>query len=73
MPAPQPLALSDSQIATVMQLSRPLLPDQRVTFVELLATRLNGHREIGDGALYQLCRDLQRGLFSPPLETDVGA
>jgi hypothetical protein len=57
MPAPPPLALSDSQLTTIMQLSRPLLPDQRVTFVELLATRLNGHREIGDSALYQLCRD----------------
>jgi hypothetical protein len=31
-----------------------------VAFVELLVARLNGHREIGDGALYRLCRELQR-------------
>jgi hypothetical protein len=51
-----------------MQLSRPLLPDQRIAFVELLAAKLNGHREIGDGALYQILRELQRELLIPPLE-----
>jgi hypothetical protein len=68
--SPRPLTLSDSEISTVMALSRPLSPDQRTAFVELLAAKLNGHREIGDGMLYQLCRDLQRELFSPPLEAD---
>jgi hypothetical protein len=66
---PAPLALTDAQITIVMQLARPLSPDQRTAFVELLVAKLNGHREIGDGALYQVCRDLQRELFSPPLET----
>jgi hypothetical protein len=73
-PAPdQPpalLALTDAQITTIMQLARPLSPDQRTAFVELLITKLNGCREIGDGTLYQVCRDLQRELFSPPLETE---
>lgn len=72
-PPPSPLALSDAQITTIMALSRPLSPDQRIAFVELLAAKLNGRREIGDGTLYQLCRDLQRELFSPPLETHHGA
>jgi hypothetical protein len=66
--AAQPLALTDAQITTVMQLSRPLLPDQRTTFGELLAAKLNGRPEIGDGTLYQLCRELQRELFDPPLD-----
>jgi hypothetical protein len=65
MPAP-PLALSDAQITTVMQLSRPLLPAQRVAFLEMLATKLNGQRELGDGAIYRLCRELQREHFDPP-------
>jgi hypothetical protein len=26
--------------------------------------------EIGDGQIYLLCRELQRQIFSPPLETD---
>jgi hypothetical protein len=62
--------LTDAQITTVMQLARPLLPDQRTAFLELLITKLNGRCEIGDGTLYQVCRDLQRELFSPPLETE---
>jgi hypothetical protein len=67
----QPIALTDSQITTVMQLSRPLLPDQRIAFVELLTSKLNGHRgEIGDGVLYQICRQLQRELFDPPTLTN---
>jgi hypothetical protein len=55
-----------------MQLSRPLRPDQRTVFVELLIAKLNGRREIGDGTLYQLCRELQRQLFSPPLDGRAG-
>jgi hypothetical protein len=67
----QPLALSDSQITSIMQLSRPLLPHQRIKFVELLATKLDGHGEIGDGELHRICRQLQRELFDPP-DTGVG-
>jgi hypothetical protein len=66
MPAP-PLALTDSQISAIMALARPLSPDQRSRFLELLAAKLNGQRELGDGAIYRLCRDLQRQLFSPPI------
>ena len=65
MPAP-PLALSDAQLTTIMQLSRPLLPAQRIAFLEMLAAKLNGRGELGDGTLYQLCRELQRQHFSPP-------
>lgn len=63
---PRPLALTDSQITQIMQLSRPLTPDQRVAFLEMIAAKLNGHNEIGDGQLYQLCRELQAALFDPP-------
>jgi hypothetical protein len=59
-------------LARCMQLSRPLLPDQRIAFVELLTAKLNGRGEIGDGALYQICRELQRELLIPPLETHHG-
>jgi hypothetical protein len=67
-----PLALTDAQITCIMALARPLPPDQRTAFVELLGAKLNGRREIGDGTLYQLCRDLQRELLIPPLETEPG-
>jgi hypothetical protein len=46
MPAP-PLALTDSQLTTIMQLSRPLLPAQRIAFLEMLAAKLNGSHRLG--------------------------
>ena len=59
MQIPEPLCLTDAQISAIMALSRPLSPDQRSRFLELLAGKLNGRREIGDGQLYQLCRELR--------------
>lgn len=72
MPSPQPLALSDSEITTIMGLARPLLPDQRIAFFEIIATKLRGHRDLGDGAIYRLCRELQREMLIPPLATHHG-
>ena len=46
---PLPLALTDSQLTQIMQLARPLSPHQRSTFLEMLAGKLNGQRELGDG------------------------
>jgi hypothetical protein len=74
MPIPEPLCLSDEQITTVMSLARPLSPDQRSRFLEMLAAKLNGQREIGDGTLYKICAELQRQVFTPPqFVTDSGA
>ena len=71
---PQPIALTDSQITTVMQLSRPLSPEQRSAFPEMLAGKLNGQRDLGDGEVYRLCRELQRAHFDPPtLDRGVGS
>jgi hypothetical protein len=61
-----PLALTDSQITAIMGLVRPLLPRQRTAFLEMLAAKLNGRHEIGDGTIYLLCRELQREYFAPP-------
>ena len=66
---PLPLTLSDSQITTIMQLARPLLPHQGSAFLELLAAKLNGQRELGDGEVYRLCRELQHEVFDPPIES----
>src|SRR3954452_16119205 len=68
-----PLRLTDAQITTIMALSRPLSPDQRVAFLEMLVSRLNDQRELGDGEVYRLCRELQKEFFSPPqFNTDHG-
>ena len=74
MPAP-PLALTDSQLTAVMQLARPLSPRQRSTFLEMLAVRLNGRRELGDGQVHRICAELLREhkLFDPPLESHPGS
>ena len=34
----------------------------------MIAARLNGQREIGDGMLYQICRELQRQALGAPIE-----
>jgi hypothetical protein len=52
----QPIALSDAQLITIMGLVRPLQPRQRTAFLEMLAVKLDGRRELGDGQLYRLCR-----------------
>jgi len=66
MPTTPPLALSDAQIAAIMGLVRPLQPHQRSLFLEMLAAKLNSRREIGDGEVYRVCRELQREHFDPP-------
>jgi hypothetical protein len=45
------LSLTDAQLATVMQLARPLAPWQRGFFLEAVARRLVG-QEIGDGSVH---------------------
>jgi hypothetical protein len=71
---PAPLALTDAQITTIMALARPLLPDQRTAFLEMVAAKLrelcNG--DVGDGVIYRLCRELQREFFDPPLSHAPG-
>jgi hypothetical protein len=62
-----PLALTDAQITTIMRIARPLSPPQRTAFLEMLAAKLNGQRELGDGEVYRLCRELQRQHFDPPI------
>src|SRR5262245_33513575 len=63
---PTPIRFSDEQITSIMQLARPLTPDQRSRFLEMLVARLNGRGEVGDGQLYQICRELQKQYFAPP-------
>jgi hypothetical protein len=53
-----------------MQLARPLSPDQRAAFLEMVAAKLNGRSSLGDGQLYRLCRELQKTVFVPPIEPE---
>ena len=66
--APPPLALSDSQLATIMRLSEPLAPTCRDTLLRILAHELRG-RLPGDGELHRIVRTIIRDnrLFDAPV------
>jgi hypothetical protein len=68
MPTPTPLALSDAEITMIMQCSRPLQPDDRSRFIELVAAKVRGAKEIGEGEVWRACVEAQRALFSPPID-----
>jgi hypothetical protein len=63
---PKPLALSDAEIAHVMAACRPLAVEQRDAFLLAIAQTLSGLSDHGDGAVYRVCRELQRHFFDPP-------
>jgi hypothetical protein len=67
-----PISLSDVEITTIMQCSRPLQPEDRARFIELVASRLRACKEIGEGEVWRACVDAQRALFCPPIETRSG-
>ena len=62
----QPIALSDVAMAQVMSACRPLSTIDRTRFLEPLAERPNGRREVGDGEVYRIVRELQRELYDYP-------
>jgi hypothetical protein len=61
-----PLALSDSQLDAVYRAAGPLAPAVRPAFLELVAQRLAGAGEIGDGTVARVCREAQARLWIPP-------
>jgi hypothetical protein len=65
LPMSKPLALTDTQMNTVISLAEPLEPADRDTYLRQVAERLNGH-ELGDGYVTRVCREVQSGLFRPP-------
>jgi hypothetical protein len=67
-PQPSPIALTDSQLSSIMGYAQPLQPADRIIFLELVAQRLRGERELGDGIVARVCRELQRELYDYPLK-----
>ena len=63
------LALTDDQLATVMNAAEPLLPADRSRFLEDVATALATIPELGDGSIARTCREIQRRYFTPPADT----
>jgi len=66
------MTLSDTQIAQILLISRPLQPKERTAFMAALFQDLLNHREeIGDGELGRTLRDLQHRYFQPPTVNEI--
>jgi hypothetical protein len=71
IPRTIPLNLTDAQLATVMDLARPLAPWQRGPFLKAVARRLSG-REIGDGSVHAAALEAVREVIESKNYRNVG-
>jgi hypothetical protein len=60
------LALSDDQLAAVMEAARPLQPHQRSEFLQAVAVELARYPEIGVGIIHRVTSKIQRAHLSGP-------
>jgi hypothetical protein len=58
--------LTDSEIGIVMRAAQPLAPKDRDAFLKDIAERLGGLPHLGDGLVFQICREVQHRHFDPP-------
>ena len=67
-----PIHFSDSQLDEIFRLTKPLQPPCRDTFLQILADKLNGRVDVGDGELFRTARQIIRDnhLFEAP---DLGS
>jgi hypothetical protein len=63
-----PLSLTDAEITAIMSAARPLQPQDRSRFIEIVSRQLKG-KLVGDGLLHRICREAQREVFAPPLNS----
>ena len=61
--------ITEPQTLAIINATRPLQPQERVSFMMALETLLAGRHEIGDGELFRALRDLQRKYLRPPDQT----
>jgi hypothetical protein len=66
------LQLSDAQLSDVMRLATPLALHCRDALLRILAYQLRGRRDVGDGELHRIAREIisTNHLFDPPLEAE---
>jgi len=65
-PSTRPLALSDSQLTTIMAACRPLSIDDRDAFLQHVASALAREPMIGDGTVNRIVRDVFRQHWKAP-------
>jgi hypothetical protein len=61
-----PIRLSDSELDAVMSAARPIPVDRSDAFLQEVASELQRCGEIGPGAVFKVCREIQRRFFDPP-------
>jgi hypothetical protein len=61
-----PIALTDDELTAVLDAARPLPVELRDTFLHAVAHALAGHKVVGPGVVFAVCRELQRQFFDPP-------
>ena len=68
--SPRPLALSDSELTTIMAAARPLSPADRQSYLEHVAAVLAAEPILGDGVVGRVCREIFKQHWKAP-EIDV--
>jgi hypothetical protein len=61
-----PLALSDAELAAVLDAAAPLEPTARNAFLSDVAAELAKHSELGPGSIHRLVREMQPRYFDAP-------
>jgi hypothetical protein len=64
------IALSDSELSIIFGLAHPLEVSARDGFLKEVAERLATIPERGDGLVFQICREVQRSHWDPPVGPD---
>jgi hypothetical protein len=61
-----PIALTDTELDIVMRAAHPLDVSRRDEFLQAVASRLSSFPHLGDGIVFQICREVQRSHWDPP-------
>ena len=68
---PQPIRLSDDELAAVMNAARPLAPRDRDRFLQAVAQAISELPEIGPGSVHRAIHATFRQYFdAPDMRTD---
>ena len=59
-------SLSETQLDIIHHAAAPLAPGERAAFLDEVAAALAEYAEFGDGAVYRVCREVQRQHWDPP-------
>ena len=59
------LSFTDEQLSALMRAATPLQPDDRASFLEAVAAKLDG-KVLGDGLVFRAIRETQGRFLNPP-------